>query len=162
MNQALRPPECMSMTTSASGKSTRVRKSASCSFGGPSGRPGNERLKFAPDGQLRVFAFDASGERTGMTMTRPCTCSGCSSCSSRSAATWPSYSSPWLPASTSTVGPSPFAIEAMWTNVLAQPAVFVIFGNARCPTCLPGAARSIVQETAGSRHASRARLQVAA
>ena len=71
MNQALRPPECMSMTTSASGKSTRVRKSASCSFGGPSGRPGKERLKLAPEGQLRVFAFEAAGESTGTTITRP-------------------------------------------------------------------------------------------
>ncbi len=61
-----------------------------------------------------------------------------SSWSRRSAATWPSYSSPWLPARTSTVGPSPFAIDAMWTKVLAQPAVFVIFGNARWPICLPG------------------------
>ena len=94
MNQALRPPECMSITTSARGNSTRVRKSASCSFGGPSGRPGNERLKFAPEGQLRVFAFEASTERTGITMTRPDTCSGWSHCSRRSAATWPSYSSP--------------------------------------------------------------------
>ena len=59
------------MTTSASGKSTRVRKSASCSLAGPSGRPGNERLKFAPEGQLRVFAFEAAGERTGMMITRP-------------------------------------------------------------------------------------------
>ena len=87
MNQALRPPECMSMTTSAIGKSTRVRKSASCSFGGPSGRPGNERLKFAPDGQLRVFAFDASTESTGITMTRPETRSGWSHWSRRIAAT---------------------------------------------------------------------------
>ena len=56
------------MTTSASGKRTRVRKSASCSFGGPSGRPGKERLKLAPEGQLRVFAFEAAGERTGTTI----------------------------------------------------------------------------------------------
>ena len=117
---------------------------------GPSGRPGNERLKLAPDGQLRVFAFEAAGERTGMMITRPETCSGWSSCSRRSAATWPSYSSPWFPASTSTVGPSPFPIEAMWTNVLAQPAVLVIFGKARWPTCLPGAVTSIEHETGES------------
>ena len=104
-------------------------------------------MKLAPEGQFRVFALDAAGESTGITITLPETCSGCSSWSSRSAATWPSYSSPWFPARTSTVGPSPFAIDAMWTNVLAQPAVFVIFGKARCPTCLPGAVRSIEQET---------------
>ena len=85
-----------------------------------------------------------------MMITRPDTCSGCSSCSRRSAATWPSYSSPWFPPSTSTVGPSPFAIEAMWTNVLAQPAVLVIFGKARWPRCLPGAVRSIEHETGES------------
>ena len=82
-----------------------MRKCASCSFGGPSGEPGNERLKFAPDGQRRVHAFDAAVESTGITITRPVTCSGCSSGMSRSAAIWPSYSSPWLPARTSTVGP---------------------------------------------------------
>ena len=109
-----------------------------------------------------MFAFEAAGESTGITITRPVTCSGCSSWSSRIAATWPSYSSPWLPARTSTVGPSPFAIEAMWTNVLAQPAVFVILGNARCPICLPRRGRSIEQETAGLPALIRhARLQVA-
>src|SRR6185436_7064905 len=83
-----------------------------------------------------------------MIVTRPETRSGSSSWISRSAATWPSYSSPWFPARTSTVGPSPFAIAAMCTNVLAQPAVFVIFGKARCPTCLPGAVTSIEHDTA--------------
>lgn len=69
------------------------------------------------------------------------------SCASRSAAICPSYSSPWFPASTSTVGPAPFAIEVICTNVLAQPAILVIFGDARYPICLPDPARSIVQET---------------
>ena len=32
-------------------------------------------------------------------------------------------------------------------KVLAQPAVLVILGMARCPMCLPGAPRSMVQET---------------
>ena len=82
------------MTTSDGGKRKRVRKSASCSLAGPSGEPGNERLKFAPEGQRRVQAFDASPESTGITMTRPLTCSGSSSWIRRSAATWPSYSSP--------------------------------------------------------------------
>ena len=49
-----RPPLCMSTTMSARGKRKRVKKSASCSSGGPSGEPGNERLRFAPDGQRRV------------------------------------------------------------------------------------------------------------
>ena len=34
-------------------------------------------MKFAPEGQFRVFAFDAPGESTGITITRPETCSGC-------------------------------------------------------------------------------------
>ena len=94
MNQAVRPPECMSITTSAGGKRKRVRKSASCSSGGPSGEPGKERLKLIPDGHIRVFAFDAAVESTGMIVMRPETCSGSSSWIRRSAATWPSYSSP--------------------------------------------------------------------
>ena len=82
-----------------------------------------------PDGHIRVFAFEAAVESTGMIVTRPETCSGSSSWISRSAATWPSYSSPWFPARTSTFGPSPFAIEAIGMKVLAQPPVFVIFGS---------------------------------
>ena len=39
--------------------------------GGPSMLPGNERLKLTPDGQSRVPACDASGERHGITITRP-------------------------------------------------------------------------------------------
>ena len=76
-----------------------------------------------------MFAFDAAVESTGMIVTRPETCSGSSSWIRRSAATWPSYSSPWLPASTSTFGPSPFATDAIGMKVLAQPPVFVIFGS---------------------------------
>ena len=49
-----RPPLCMSTTISARGKRKRVMKSASCSSGGPSGDPGNERLRLAPDGHRRV------------------------------------------------------------------------------------------------------------
>src|SRR5204862_436039 len=48
-NHAVRPPEWMSITTSAGGNRYRVRKSASCSFCGPSTEPGKERLKFAAD-----------------------------------------------------------------------------------------------------------------
>ena len=116
-------------------------------MGGPSTEPGKERLKFAPDGHSLVHAFDASPESTGITITRPLTCSGSSSWISRSAATWPSYSSPWLPASTSTVGPEPLATHAIGTKLLAQPPVFEIRGSCSRPTCLPAAARSIVQET---------------
>ena len=97
-----------------------------------------------------MFAFDAAVESTGMIVTRPETCSGSSSWIRRSAATWPSYSSPWFPASTSTFGPSPFAIDAIGMKVLAQPPVFVIFGSCSRPSCLPGAERSIVQETGES------------
>ena len=46
-------------------------KSESCSSSGPSGRPGNERLKFAPDGHSRVFACEASIEAHGMMISRP-------------------------------------------------------------------------------------------
>ena len=109
-----------------------------------------------PDGHIRVFAFDAAVESTGMIVTRPETCSGSSSWISRSAATWPSYSSPWFPARTSTFGPSPFAIEAIGMKVLAQPPVFVIFGSCSRPICFPEAERSIVQETGWSRHARAA------
>src|SRR5438045_2035021 len=49
-----RPPLCMSTTRSARGKRKRVTKSASCSSGGPSGEPGKERLRFAPEGQRAV------------------------------------------------------------------------------------------------------------
>src|SRR5581483_12212926 len=116
-------------------------------FGGPSGRPGNERLKFTPDGHMRVFAFDAAVEITGTTTIRPVTCAGSSSCTSRSRAIWPSYSSPWLPPLTTTVGPSPCAIVAIGTKEYAQPPVLEIFGYRSRPTCLPGAARSTVHET---------------
>ena len=80
-------------------------------------------MKLTPDGHIRVFAFDAAVESTGMIVTRPETCSGSSSWIRRSAATWPSYSSPWLPARTSTFGPSPFATDAIGMKVLAQPPV---------------------------------------
>ena len=85
---------------------TRVMKSASCSSGGPSGEPGNERLKFAPDGQSRVYACEASdrGARDDRSSC-PLTSAGSVSRARRSAATWPSGSSPCTPPSTSTVGP---------------------------------------------------------
>ena len=35
------------------------------------GRPGNERLKFAPEGQSRVFACEASVEAHGTTISWP-------------------------------------------------------------------------------------------
>ena len=66
---------------------------------------------------MRVFAFEAAVEITGTTTIRPVTCAGSISWTSRSAATWPSYSSPWLPPETSTVGPSPFAIVAIGTKL---------------------------------------------
>ena len=65
---------------------------------------------------MRVFAFEAAVEITGMTTIRPWTSSASISLISRSAAIWPSYSSPWLPPETSTVGPSPFAIVAIGTK----------------------------------------------
>ena len=102
-----RPPLCMSTTMSARGNRSVERKWASCSSTGPSGRPGNERLKFAPDGHSRVYAREASGETHGITISRPVTSSGRRSRARFSAATWPSGSSPWTPPSTSTVGPSP-------------------------------------------------------
>ena len=37
-----------------------------------SAEPGNERLKFAPDGHSRVFACEASSEAHGITISRPC------------------------------------------------------------------------------------------
>ena len=75
------------MTTSAQREEHAREVVGELLVGGAVRAPGNERLKLAPEGQLRVFAFDAAGERTGMMITRPETCSGCSSCSSRSAAT---------------------------------------------------------------------------
>ena len=99
------PPECISTIMSTRGKSTVVKKCASTSSGGPSRRPGNERLKFAPDGQKRECACDASVEMVGTTTILPDTCAGSTSARSRRAAIWPSYSSPWVPAETSTVGP---------------------------------------------------------
>ena len=99
------PPECISTIISTRGKSTVVKKSASTSSGGPSRRPGNERLKFAPDGQKRECACAASVEIVGTTMILPDTCAGSTSARSRRAAIWPSYSSPCVPPETSTVGP---------------------------------------------------------
>jgi len=66
----------MSTTTSARGKSIRLKKSASCSSGDPSGEPGKERLKFAPLGHRRVYARDASGDAHGTTISCPVTSSG--------------------------------------------------------------------------------------
>jgi hypothetical protein len=114
-------------------------------------------LKFAPEGHKRVFARDASREITGTTTIRPRTCSGSSSRISRRHATWPSYSSPWFPPETTTVGPSPFAIVAIGTKPYAQPPVFEIRGYWSRPSCLPGASRSIVAPTAGGVIAAPAR-----
>ena len=108
MNQALRPPECMSITTSASGNRTRVRKSASCSFGGPVRAARERAVEVRAGGPVARVRLGRGGrEDRDDDHAARAPCSGCSSCSSRIAATWPSYSSPWLPARTSTVGPSP-------------------------------------------------------
>ena len=90
-----------------------MKKSASCSSGGPSGEPGKERLKFAPLGQSRVYAREASGDAHGTTISCPVTSPGAVSRASRSAATCPSGSSPWTPPTTSAVGPSPPLIETI-------------------------------------------------
>ena len=125
-------------------------KSESCSSSGPSVRPGKERLKFAPDGHSRVFACEASIEAHGITISRPATSAGSVSRASRSAATWPSGSSPCTPPSTSTVGPSPPLIDTIGTNRCDHPAVFVERGTSSRPKCFPGAERSSVQWTGES------------
>ena len=120
------------------GTGSALMKSASCSSGGPSGEPGNERLRFAPDGQSRVYACDASGEAHGITISWPGTSAGSVSRASRSAATWPSGSSPCTPPKTSAIGPSPPLIDTIGTNRCDQPLVFVDRGTSRRPNCLPG------------------------
>ena len=146
----MRPPLWMSTMTSASGKSSVERKWASCSSGGPVGEPGNERFRFAPEGQRRVYAREASGEAQGITITRPVTCSGWSSRARLSAAICPSGSSPCTPPITSAVGPSPFATETIGIIRPDQPATFEERGTRSIPTCFPSAVGSIVQETGES------------
>ena len=46
---------------------------------------------------------------------------------------------------TTAVGPSPFATETIGTVRLDQPLVLEERGTRRCPSCLPGPSRSIVQ-----------------
>src|SRR5688572_5371908 len=67
---------------------------------------------------------------------------GCSSRISREASTWPSYSSPWLPAITSTVGPLPFFSEAIGIGSQPYADWCVECGSRRKPVCLPCAAKS--------------------
>ena len=141
----MRPPLWMSTITSASGKSFVESQCASCSSGGPSGEPGNERLRLAPDGQRRVYSRDASGERQGSTITRPLTCSGRNSRARLSAATWPSGSSPCTPPSTTTVGPSPRATDTIGSQSVDEPLRFDERGRRSVPGCFPGASRSSVQ-----------------
>ena len=133
----MRPPLWMSTITSEIGKSSVERKWASCSSAGPVGEPGNERFRFAPEGQRRVYAREASGEAHGITITRPVTCSGCSVLARLSAAIWPSGSSPCTPPITSTVGPAPFPTETIGIQRLDQPAVFDERGTLQHPDLLP-------------------------
>jgi hypothetical protein len=142
MIQPMPPAECRSMTTSAAGNSTLEKKWASCSIGGPSGLPGKERLKFAPDGHSRVCAREASVEMIGTMMIRPETCAGSISWIRRRAAICPSYSSPWLPAEMRMVGPVPLATDTIGTRTPVLP-VLGSGGSCRYPVCRPSLPKSI-------------------
>ena len=113
---------------------------------------------FAPDGQRRVYARDASIETHGITITRPLTCSGRSSRARFSAATWPSGSSPWTPPRTSAVGPSPRATETIGTYWFDQPLSFDERGTCSLPTCFPGCLEVDRAEDRGVRHGCAAIL----
>src|SRR4029079_19569847 len=58
---------------------------------------------------------------------------------------WPSSSSPWVPAETSTVGPSPFAIVTTGIGMNSPSAPPL--GRRSSPTCDTSADRSIVHVT---------------
>lgn len=100
---------------------------------------------FAPDGQQRVKACEASGETQGTTMTRPETSSGRRSRARLIAAIWPSGSSPWTPPSTTAVGPAPFTTTTIGTVQAPVALMFEERGISSRPNCLPGASKSTVQ-----------------
>jgi hypothetical protein len=72
-------------------------------------------LKLVPSGQSRRPFRAADGERQGSTISVPAISSTLVSTIRRRNATCPSYSSPWLPPQSTTVGPSPFLKTAIGT-----------------------------------------------
>ena len=131
-------------------------KSASCSSGGPSGEPGNERLKFAPDGHSRVYACDASGEAHGITISWPV------HVVRLGLAREPQRRDLALglvavdaAERRAPSGPSPPLIDTIGTKRCDQPLVFVDRGSSSRPNCLPGASRSIEQWTGDVGHGAR-------
>ena len=81
-------------------------KCASISEKLPRGLPGKQRLMSRLSiGDRRVSLRTAGILTAGIMITRPCTSPGCSVCASREMAIGPSYSSPWTPPVSRTVGP---------------------------------------------------------
>ncbi len=98
---------------SASGYSTVSRWCAIAAVGPRSGSPRKRRLRLPPSsGETRSPAIAAGRLSAGRTITRPFTAPGSSARISLASAIWPSYSSPWLPAVSSSVGPAPFFTTA--------------------------------------------------
>ena len=75
------------------------------------GEPGKARFRLPSSiGETRAPAIAAGMFAAGMMMRRPLMSLGSISRISLQSVTWPSYSSPWLPAIRSAVGPLPFLI----------------------------------------------------
>src|SRR5690554_3824503 len=90
-------------------------------------------------GESRVAEHTTGWLSEGSRMTRPRIISGSSHCAAFMSAICPSYSSPWLPAVKSSVGPSPLAIEMMGIWIEPQADSSREWGMVRKPRCLPGA-----------------------
>jgi hypothetical protein len=76
------------------------------------GLPGKARLRLPSSiGETRAPANAAGRFAAGMTIRRPLMSEGSISRISLQSVTWPSYSSPWLPAIRSAVGPLPFLMR---------------------------------------------------
>ena len=121
-------------------------KSASCSSSGPSGEPGNERLKFAPDGHSRVLRVRGlrRGARDDDQLPVDVRRLGLAREAQRRDLAL-GLVAVHAAEARARVGPSPPLIDTIGTNRCDQPLVFVERGTSRRPKCLPGASRSSVQ-----------------
>ena len=107
---------------------------------------------------MRVFAFDAAVEMTGMTIDRGrVTCAGLRA-PGRAAARRPAPRTRRRGCRPRRAPSARRRSRSSRSGRSCTPSrpVFVIFGNCRRPICLPGAVRSIVQVTGGIGHARAA------
>ncbi len=82
-------------------------------------------------GDRRVLANTAGMLTAGMMMTRPSISAGSSVRESSESAIGPSYSSPWTPPVSSTVGPLPWFRTTIGISTMPQPEVLRDIGARR-------------------------------